>query len=519
MSPDVFNSKRSVPKRTMQRHFLRLLIGLNLAALLIVFLFLYTMKRAALLADIDVALIVSLLFLGINLVLSILISREMARPLEQLTATIQAVVEGNVALDAAEEGYFEVMTLACHFNRLHRILREKIVTLTSTQATLIDRHAEERQLAHDTVLNSERRYYEILNFAVDGILIGERDGTITDANECMCVLFGLKREEIVGKHVADMPFASGEFDRVPLQFKEILAGQTVMVERHIRRADGTEVVVEMHSKMLSGGLLQTIYHDITERKQAQALLENMNQTLEQRVQARTVEVQRYADQLRVLNERLIHAEENERQRISHVLHEDLQQVLVASRMTLEVALASAKEAAVKDVLTRVIGMLTSAIQLTRTLVHGMVFPGIKERHLPDAITFIAHRMKEKFDFEVDVTVGRDVEPVREEVFVFFYRALQEILFNIVKHAQVMHASVLVEPADDHFVRVTVQDGGVGFSFDDLESASSECGNGSDGIGLFGIRQYLEGLGGGLEINSGEGQGAVVVLVLPTCSEV
>ena len=87
--------------------------------------------------------------------------------------------------------------------------------------------------------------------------------------------------------------------------------------------------------------------DISEHKRSHVMLESLNQSLERRVEERTAEVQKYANQLRALSGRLIRAEEAERQRITHVLHEDLQQVLVASRMTLEATRGVAQQSDVK----------------------------------------------------------------------------------------------------------------------------------------------------------------------------
>ncbi|HRR33070.1 MAG TPA: ATP-binding protein [Kiritimatiellia bacterium] len=254
--------------------------------------------------------------------------------------------------------------------------------------------------------------------------------------------------------------------------------------------------------------------DITERKSAQQLLEDVNQALERRVKERTEDVRRYADQLRMLTERLIQAEESERKRITHVLHEDLQQVLVASRMTLDVARQSAsiRGEVAADALSRTSDMLSSAIQLTRSLVRTIAVPGVKEGSIPDAVDSVGQQMKEKFGFEIEFTAEPGLKPVSEEVYVCFYRSLQEILFNVVKHARMLHAVVTAEQADDQFARVTIRDGGRGFM---VESGAVGEGNAQRGMGLFGIRQSLEGLGGRLEIVSEPGRGTRVALTLPT----
>ena len=582
-----------------------------------------------------------LILLGRTLFISLWISYSVTHPMQKLTATIQAIASGEKRPPAEESGPYEVMTLARHFNGFNRALQEKIDSLKSTRVQLIDRHAEECKQAHDALMSCEQRYFGLLNFAVDGILLGTYEGIVTNANECACELFGLKREQIIGKHINEMPFTEQCLKKRPFRFDLVYQGEAVVSERVIRRTDGSEVIVEIHSKIMPDGTLQSIYHDISERKRAeksleetcalledvqhlaelggwkydvirrqsqwtdevfsilgvgrdfdkndpaktfclfspesrsvlirawqravelaepyqldlalirpsgekiwvrintratiedgrvvgltgnimditervnvQRVLESMNQLLEQRVEERTKEVQRYVDQLRVLTDRLIHVEESERRRFTQVLHEDLQQVLVASRMTLEVPRASVKSGAVADSLGRVDSMLSEAIQLTRTLVREISVPAVKEGELPVVVRWVAQQMKEKFGLTVDVVVDEGVGPVSENVYLCVYRALQEILFNVVKHAQVSQAGIVIEKASAQSVRVTVRDGGKGFTI-----REGSCGDDDErGVGLFGIRQSVEGVGGKVDIMSVKGDGTAIVLTVPVREE-
>ncbi len=578
----------------------------------------------------------AVLFIGI-LFAGCWIAHVASKPLRRLTATIQTIADGECSEDAEEKGTYEIRTLAQHFNRLNHALQGKISDLEASRDHLIDRHAEENKQAHDSLISSEQRYRRLMNFAVDGILIGTRDGIITETNECMNDLFGMKREEIIGKHINQMPFTPECLKTNPFRFDLVLKGEPVVRERVIRRADASEVIVEIHSKFMPDGVLQSIYHDITDRKRAEqslseayavladaqhmarlgawkydvvagqttwteevylilgvgkdfnindpevainlcipehrpllgqafqraiepgepyeleveivrpdgehvwlrtsclpivengrivslngnimditeskkarTMLESMNLTLEQRVAERTAEVQKYAEQLRVLTGRLIRAEESERQRITHVLHEDLQQILVASRMTLGAANEPSNKKTGQDTLKRVDSMLSSAIQLTRTLIHEITVPSVKEGELPVMLRWVAQEMKAKFDLTVDLVMDDELEPVCENVYLCLYRALQEILFNVVKHAKVSHAEIRVQKAANRSVRVTVKDGGEGFPVPD--NGTTDAAN--NGIGLFGIRQRVEGLGGSMAIQSLNGQGTSIILTLP-----
>ena len=96
-------------------------------------------------------------------------------------------------------------------------------------------------------------------------------------------------------------------------------------------------------------------------------LANLNETLEQRVAKRTAEAVEQAQKLRLLSAQLSLAEEAERRRIAEMLHEDLQQLLVAARMQLS-ALCGTQDALQREPIAREIAdVLDRSFQLTRSL--------------------------------------------------------------------------------------------------------------------------------------------------------
>ncbi len=586
------------------------------------------------------AIIVQSLMLGLALFLIFLlialwITRVVTDPIRRLTAAITEVAASESALSVAEAGTREVSALAHHFNRLNRALQGKIVGLETSGEQLRAQQATERRQALESLNVSEQRYRGVLNFAVDGILMGSHEGIITEANECMCSLFGMKREEIVGRHIAQMPFTPESLAEKPFRFDLVCAGQTVVTERTIRRSDGTEIIVELHSKMMADGTLQSIYHDITgrkriesalknseeryhqlfdmesdalflidnatgrlldvnqaaqalygysrdellamrntdlsaepeqtqqatrkatteqltplriglrrhrkrdgtvfaveitargftingcpvhlaairditEREEARRLLESWNEELEKRVADRTVEVERVASQLRALTGKLVRVEEGERQRISVVLHEDLQQTLAASRMTLGTVLGLVKGARAQEALGAADRMLLSAIKLTRSLVHELAVPSAQEGDVTFAMEWLSQHMLEKFGMRVNVKAEGPLPTVDENVYLCVYRSVQELLFNIVKHAKVLSADLSVRKEGAGCLRFTISDQGCGFS-KEWAASDNKVGN---GFGLFSMRERIEALGGQMRITSAPGSGTTVILIVP-----
>lgn len=111
---------------------------------------------------------------------------------------------------------------------------------------------------------SEVKYREPFEFAVDGILIGSKDGVIIGANSCMQKLTGRTTGNLIGVKIEQL-FNNANLSDVPLRYDLLEQGEVVVRNRTILCADGTLIPVEMHTKMLPDGTYQAIFHDITNR--------------------------------------------------------------------------------------------------------------------------------------------------------------------------------------------------------------------------------------------------------------
>ncbi len=128
------------------------------------------------------------------------------------------------------------------------------------------RDISERYEFEKKLITSERKYKDLIDFAVGGILTGSPEGIITDANSYMCELLGRTREELLGRHIGDGFFTQESLDRSPLMFGQLKEGLTVINQRDILRPDSSILPIEMHTKMMPDGSYQSIYHDISQRK-------------------------------------------------------------------------------------------------------------------------------------------------------------------------------------------------------------------------------------------------------------
>lgn len=128
-----------------------------------------------------------------------------------------------------------------------------------------------RKKAEIALQESERRYRELIELAVDGILLGSPDGIIIEANTYMQNITGRPLDKLIGENVNEL-FNPNALKDIPLRYDLLMNGETVFSERDILRPDGTTIPIEMHTKRMPDDTYQSIYHDVTERKKAEETL-------------------------------------------------------------------------------------------------------------------------------------------------------------------------------------------------------------------------------------------------------
>jgi signal transduction histidine kinase/ActR/RegA family two-component response regulator len=236
----------------------------------------------------------------------------------------------------------------------------------------------------------------------------------------------------------------------------------------------------------------------------------LNATLERRVVERTALAEQRATQLAALTSELTLAEARERRRLAQLLHDHLQQLLVAARMNARAISRRVSDHALQNPFERLDTVLRDAIAVSRSLTVELSPPILYDAGLGPALHWLARWMKDKHNLEVRVTVEPGGEPQAEDVRVLLFQAARELAFNIVKHAGVSEAAMTLAPAKDGAVELTVSDNGRGFHDDPLTMVT----RGGEHFGLFSIRERLMFLGESLDIDTAPGRGARVTLRAP-----
>lgn len=213
-------------------------------------------------------------------------------------------------------------------------------------------------------------------------------------------------------------------------------------------------------------------------------------------------------QIRMLADRVIDAQEAERKRIARELHDDTAQLLFAQLLRVS-ALSASPHAEVRETAAEIGEMMSEAMESVRRLGHELRPPALDDLGLKAALEDLAHRMSEQMGIPVAFSTAdlrRRMDPAVELV---LYRVAQEALTNTWKHAAASHVRGAIS-RDDRGVRLVIEDDGKGF---DVMSASRSDGRGI-GMGLFGMAERVELVGGTLTIDGARNPGTRVEAYVP-----
>jgi signal transduction histidine kinase len=220
-------------------------------------------------------------------------------------------------------------------------------------------------------------------------------------------------------------------------------------------------------------------------------------------------VQDYQRQLRRLASELSLAEARERREIASDLHDHIGQALAFVAQKVRAIRRNSIFSGMDEDFSQVLSILDQAIRYTRDLTVEISPPVLYELGLPAAIEWEAERALKMHNLEVSLSQSGVPSEIAEDVRVFTFKAIQELINNVAKHAEADKVEVRSNWREREF-EIIVSDDGRGFdpSKPNAGPAKDSC------FGLFSIRERLSYIGGTLTIVSSPGKGTRVSIVAP-----
>lgn len=366
----------------------------------------------------------------------------------------------------------------------------------------------DRKLAEMALKESRERYVDLIELAVDGVLVGSPEGIIIEANSCICAMSGYTSEELIGKHIGNSFFSPGSLQQTPFRFDRLLKGEVVVSEREILRPDGSTITVEMRTKMMPNRTYQSIFRDISDVKRTEAEIRSKNEELQR--------------------------SNSEKDKFFSILAHDLRSPFNGFLGLTQIMAEDLPDLTMDEIQKFVVMMRNSATNLYRLLENLLQWSRIQHGQIPftpevlplipvvDAsMAMIREASKEK-----NINLTFDI-PDNLVIYADNY-ILQTILRNLVSNAVKFTpkgGSITLKAKDLRHgeVEISICDSGIGmspaimenlFRLDLQTNRTGTDGEPSTGLGLLLCREFIHKHGGEIRVASEVGKGSVFSFNLP-----
>jgi len=412
------------------------------------------------------------------------------------------------AFEVAHRGFRD----ACdRLQRLNDTLKERHQQLAVSIKQLA-REVARRKNAQELLQESELKFRSVVESAQDGIIAVDSGGRIVALNHGVEVLFGYRRDDLIGRTVTRLVPRSL---RAAAQFTlKCLAdgGERQHLERPIqsvgRHRDGSAISIEftLSTWRTRAGLFFTgVVRDIRERTQAElALRESREHYIRLFNEARAME-----EDLRQLSNKVLTLQEEERKHISRELHDEIGQALTA--VNVSIAMLRNHEAN-DEAFRRKVDTAQQLLEQSMNIVHHFareLRPSILDHLGPEAaLQNYVKSFSERTGIKTEIEGEMPVEKLNNQQGTVLYRIAQESLTNVYQHAQATRVKIRLRRLPCA-VSMEIADNG-------RASAVPNPGNGHGRppLGLLGMQERVRLLNGHFAIESTPKRGTTVRVRIP-----
>lgn len=533
--------------------------------------------------------VAAICLLGVACVATLLLLLRLAPA--QSTAAARVVAEGLATLCLL--GVATILFLLLYLNRRSDRARQR----------LLDR-------SQGDLKASEERYAELVEQALEGILVRKGSGEIVFANTTLCAMLGYSRAELQRMRIHDLVHA--EDAETVEQVQRLAQGQHLRIAKRMLHKDGRVLFVEVSARRLANGDIQSAVHDLSDTQRAElrfravveqspiAMLmtdargvvtmvnpqaerlfgylneELLGQPVEKLVPAKVraahpalragymrelrarpmghgrelfglhkdgrevpVEIalnpistrdgdfvlasivditqrreserreQIYMDELRIMSQRLLEAQEEERRAIARELHDEIGQGLTATRINLERMLKEAGDGPLADQAAGASAIVSEILQQVRQLSLNLHPSVLDDLGIAAALRWLVRTRVAATELAVVMELAEGLPRFSPTVEHTVFRVFQEALSNVLRHSGARNFQVKLCLEDD-MLRLHAEDDGCGF---DLQAAQKHALEGAS-LGVIGMQERVRLVGGRIVIESQPGRGTRMQVSVP-----
>ena len=395
--------------------------------------------------------------------LGVVVTRSITRPLSLLRTAANALARGEFEHQIAVAGKNELADLARVYNDTGGKLRD----------------------LYGVLRDSEARFRSLIEHSSDLIITLDKNGTIIYASPGSARVVGFNSRELLGRKISEfLPDA---------ELSEALAAPgreaTKTTELSFRHAHGHPIILEaIISNLLDEpavGALVVNARDVTDRKRAE-------------------------DEIKLLSERLINAQEEERKRIARELHDDFgQQIAVLSLSVAKSKRDLAEgEFVLRERMDQLHQKLVKLAASARNMSHELHPAVLEHSGVTAALRSYCAEFTNLNGIHVSLESDESFADLPSEVASCIYRIAQEALQNVSKHSGARDARVELKRANGGLC-FAVSDSGRGFVSDRTDA--------KQGLGLVSMKERARLVHGTLEVESEPNRGTKLRIIIPLSS--
>jgi PAS domain S-box-containing protein len=420
-------------------------------------------------------------------------------------ALLRTVSEGFAAIDPDELKQIEEKWFGRTINRIGRYLTYAGYVVSAALLIIAglavwNRTLRKRILQRTAALSeSEQRFRRLVELMPVAVYVCDTSGTIQSYNNRAVELWGRepKTGDTAQRYCASLRLYSPDGKLVPHEESKMAEALRTGVPAHdlevvIERPDGSCITVLVNIVPLRNGKGELVgamncFQDITGRKRAEKDLEDAHR------------------KLKILSQRRVKVQEEERRHLARELHDEIGQALTAAKINLQAAMKESDGAKSKRIdetsaiLERLLGQVRQiSLDLRPSMLDDLgLVPALRSlldqqgRRASIAVHLSAKNMPENLDPEIQTT---------------YFRIAQEAITNAVRHANATRIDVDLGCKNGN-LRMQVRDNGRGF---EAESAQAQA----VGLGLIGIKERAALVGGRAEIISLPNKGTAIEVSVP-----
>jgi PAS domain S-box-containing protein len=359
-----------------------------------------------------------------------------------------------------------------------------------------------------TIKENERWLSKILQYSGDAMIATDAQGKIKLMNKVAEIETGWIAEEVTGRDINEILKLIDENTKEQINtpitrlfsedHEQDISKTALLIDKAAKEKliEGTASWIKDDKNITTG--IVVVFRDITKQRNVEKEREKLFK-----------KVSLAQERLKVVSKRLLEVQESERRHIARELHDEIGQILTAIKINIQTAFKLAGAEKIETHLNEGVELIEEALFQVRKLSIDLRPSMLDDLGLVPALRWYVDRQSVRAGISAKVNVDEAIMRLPNEIEITCFRVAQEALTNIIKHSQATHVDIMLyyEEGDLH---LKIADDGVGFNFFAAVQRSLK----GESMGILGMQERVELIGGKIKINSKAGSGTIVHTIFP-----